>query len=88
MLGQKGDSKNYNGTLSAEQKEKLRGIRHLALDMDGTIYLGNSIFPFTVRTLEKMKRNGVGYSFLTNNPTKSVDDYLAKLAKMGIIADR
>ena len=37
MLGQKGDSKNYNGTLSAEQKEKLRGIRHLALDMDGTI---------------------------------------------------
>ena len=88
MLGQKGDSKNYNGTLSEEQKEKLRGIRHLALDMDGTIYLGNSIFPFTVRTLEKMKRNGVGYSFLTNNPTKSVDDYLAKLAKMGIIADR
>ena len=88
MLGQKGDSKNYNGTLTAEQKEKLRGIRHLALDMDGTIYLGNSIFPFTVRTLEKMKRNGVGYSFLTNNPTKSVDDYLAKLAKMGIIADR
>ena len=88
MLGQKGDSKNYNGTLTAGQKEKLRGIRHLALDMDGTIYLGNSIFPFTVRTLEKMKRNGVGYSFLTNNPTKSVDDYLAKLAKMGIIADR
>ena len=76
------------GIRAGGQKEKLRGISQLALDMDGTIYLGNRIVPFTVRTLEKMKRNGVGYSFLTNNPTKSVDDYLAKLAKMGIIADR
>ncbi|MGN0188721.1 MAG: HAD-IIA family hydrolase, partial [Candidatus Cryptobacteroides sp.] len=29
----------------------------------------------------------VGYSFLTNNPTKSVADYLKKLEKMGIVAD-
>lgn len=81
-------SRNHNVTLSAEQKAKLRRIRHLALDMDGTIYLGNRIFPFTVRTLERMKGLGVGYSFLTNNPTRSVEDYLAKLAGMGIIADR
>ena len=82
------EKKNHNTVLTAEQKGKLRRIKHLALDMDGTIYLGNNIFPYTVDTLGRMKENGVGYSFLTNNPTKSVEDYLAKLARMGIVADK
>lgn len=68
------------------EKEKLSLIRHLALDMDGTIYLGSRIFPFTIPFLEKMKAAGIGISFLTNNPTRSVQDYLDKLAKMGIEA--
>ena len=68
------------------EKEKLSRIRHLALDMDGTIYLGSRIFPFTIPFLEKMKAAGIGISFLTNNPTRSVQDYLDKLAKMGIDA--
>jgi HAD superfamily hydrolase (TIGR01450 family) len=29
---------------------------------------------------------GISYSFLTNNPSKSIDDYLLKLRKMGIVA--
>ena len=33
-----------------------------------------------------MKAAGIGISFLTNNPTRSVQDYLDKLAKMGIEA--
>ena len=75
---------NYNKTLSEEQRARLRRIRHLALDMDGTIYMENNIFPFTIPTLDALKAAGVGHSFLTNNPTKSVGDYVAKLAKMGI----
>ena len=78
---------NYNKTLSPEQKAKLRRIRHVALDMDGTLYLENSLFPFTLDFLAQMRKAGIGYSFLTNNPTKSVADYLAKLARMGIEAD-
>ncbi len=81
------NAQNYNKTLTEEQRAKLRRIKHLALDMDGTIYMENSIFPFTISTLAALKEHGVGYSFLTNNPTKSVDDYLSKLAKMGIPAD-
>lgn len=77
---------NVNKALTAEQKKRLAGLRHLALDMDGTIYLGNNLFPFTVPTLEKLKEHGVGHSFLTNNPTKSVDDYVSKLTKMGVPA--
>lgn len=80
-------NENYNKVLTPELKAKLSGIRHIALDMDGTIYMGSNIFPFTIGFLEDMSRAGVGYSFLTNNPTKSVADYLHKLEGMGIHAD-
>ena len=78
---------NYNKELTPELKEKLSKIKHIALDMDGTIYMGSNIFPFTIGFLEDMTKAGVGYSFLTNNPTKSVADYLHKLEGMGIHAD-
>lgn len=67
-------------------KEQLIRIKHVALDMDGTIYMGNSIFPFTIPFLEKLDGMGISYSFLTNNPSKSIDDYLKKLSDMGIHA--
>lgn len=68
-------------------RERLAGIKHVALDMDGTIYLGNNIFPFTIPFLKGLSETGISYSFLTNNPTKSIGDYLAKLSRMGISAD-
>ena len=80
-------STNYNKELTPELKKKLSGIRHIALDMDGTIYMGSNLFPFTKGFLQDMTDAGIGYSFLTNNPTKSVADYLHKLEGMGINAD-
>ena len=64
--------------------ERLLKIRHIVMDMDGTIYLGNQIFPFTLPFLKGLEAKGIGYSFLTNNPTKSPADYLRKLSRMGI----
>lgn len=78
---------NHNKTISPELRERLAGIRHLALDMDGTIYMGSTLFPFTIEFLDSMSKAGIGYSFLTNNPSRSVADYLKKLAGMGIQAD-
>lgn len=80
--------KYYTPFPHTELLEKLRKIRHVALDMDGTIYLGAQLFPFTVAFLEGLKEMGIGYSFLTNNPSKSMADYLAKLHKMGVPAVR
>lgn len=71
-----------------ELKEACRRIRHVALDMDGTIYLGSQLFPWTKGFLKKLSDNGIGYSFLTNNPTRSLDDYVKKLHGMGIEATR
>lgn len=77
----------HNKSISPQLRAKLAKIRHLALDMDGTIYLGSTLFPFTKKFLADMSEAGIGYSFLTNNPSKSVADYLKKLAGLGIEAD-
>lgn len=73
--------KNYDEMMAA-----CRHIKHVALDMDGTIYMGSTLFPFTKDFLARLTRLGIGYSFLTNNPTRSIADYLKKLAKLGIEA--
>lgn len=70
--------------MDMSMNDRLRKIRHVVMDMDGTIYLGNQIFPFTLPFLKGLEEKGIGYSFLTNNPTKSPADYLRKLSGMGI----
>ena len=71
-----------------ELMERLRKLKHFALDMDGTIYLGATLFPYTKGFLSGVKEMGLNYSFLTNNPSAGISDYLAKLAKLGIEATR
>ena len=63
---------------ASELRERLGKIRHVAFDMDGTIYMGSTLFPFTVATLQRLRDNGIGYSFLTNNPSRSIDAYLRR----------
>ena len=65
---------------------KLRKLKHVALDMDGTIYMGATLFPYTKPFLAGVKELGLRYSFLTNNPSSSIADYLAKLARLGVAA--
>ncbi len=64
----------------------LASIRHLALDMDGTLYRGATLFDFTRPFLAQMDAVGIGYTFLTNNSSRSVGDYLAHLHRLGIPA--
>ena len=66
--------------------DSLRHIRHVALDMDGTIYKGDTLFACTLPFLAQLRQLGIGYTFLTNNPSKSVPDYLAHLARLGLKA--
>lgn len=79
--------KEYISPMSHEElMEACRKIKHVALDMDGTIYMGSQLFPFTKSFLKGLTDNGIAYSFLTNNPTRSRADYLKKLEKLGIDA--
>jgi NagD protein len=66
--------------------QRLRKIRHVALDMDGTIYTDKKLFDTTLPFLSVLKQLGIGHTFLTNNPSKSVAEYLTHLRDMGIQA--
>lgn len=59
-------------------------IKCFILDMDGTIYLGNELFPFTKDFLKKVEDTGREYYFFTNNSSKSQRAYIEKLARLGI----
>ena len=62
-------------------------IKLFLFDMDGTLYLGNRLYDFTIDLLEAIRNNGAKYLFMTNNSSKSVQDYIKKLAKLGIASD-
>ena len=57
-------------------------IRHVALDMDGTLYRGKRLFDATLPFLERLRRLGIGYTFLTNNTSLSKADYVRKLRRL------
>ena len=67
---------------------KIKQIELFLFDMDGTLYLGNQLFEFTIPLLEKIRNNGCRYMFMTNNSSKSVVAYIEKLRKFGIAANK
>jgi HAD superfamily hydrolase (TIGR01450 family) len=64
----------------------LKRIRHVVLDMDGTLYKGARLFAQTLPFLEGLRSLGISYTFLTNNTSRSKADYVEKLRKLGIEA--
>lgn len=65
----------------------LKNIKLFLFDLDGTLYLGDKLFDFTTELLETIKSVGGRYIFMTNNSSKSVNDYIKKLDKLGIKAN-
>ncbi len=62
----------------------IKDIKLFLFDMDGTLYLGNTLYSFTKELLETIKKQGKHYLFMTNNSSKSVADYIKKLENLGI----
>jgi NagD protein len=61
-----------------------QNVRHFVLDLDGTLYRGNRLFDATLPFLATLRKLGIGYTFLTNNTSRSKLDYVRKLTGMGI----
>lgn len=66
--------------------ERLQNIKLYLFDMDGTLYLGQRLYDFTKELLQAIRTCGRKYLFVTNNSSKSVEDYILKLKNMGIDA--
>lgn len=56
-------------------------------DLDGTIYLGDILLPGAVELLDTLRAEGRRVAFLSNNPTKTREQYVAKLRSLGIAVE-
>ncbi len=69
-------------------KNTIAKMKLYLFDMDGTLYLGDRLFDFTIPLLRKIRQSGGRYLFMTNNSSKGVEDYIRKLKKLGILSQR
>ena len=53
-------------------------------DLDGTIYLGDTLLPGAAETIAALRAASRRTIFLSNNPTKTREQYAAKLSRLGI----
>ena len=65
----------------------LEEIECVFLDLDGTIYLGGELIPGAIDFLNRLKMKNIRFFFLSNNSSKSVNQYLTKLNAMNIPAE-
>ncbi|MEE2747989.1 MAG: HAD-IIA family hydrolase [Candidatus Thermoplasmatota archaeon] len=66
--------------------ENMNDIDAVFLDLDGTIYLGGNLIPGAIDFLNRCNSRGIRRFFLSNNSSRSVEQYLEKLTSMGIDA--
>jgi len=69
---------------ASSSTRSLRDVRHVVLDLDGTLYRGNRLFDATLPFLATLRGHDIGYTFLTNNTSRSKTDYVDKLRALGI----
>ena len=65
----------------------LKNKKLFLLDIDGTVCIGKRLISGTKSFLKDIKDNGGQFVFITNNSTKSIDDYIHSFQKMGIMTD-
>ena len=65
----------------------LRRKKLFLFDLDGTLYLGDTLFPGAKELLACIRARGGQYRFLTNNSSRSVAAYVEKLARLGVAAE-
>jgi HAD superfamily hydrolase (TIGR01457 family) len=59
-------------------------IRTFLLDLDGTFYLGDKIFPWSLDFVDTVRSQGKNFIFVTNNSSRHGRYYVEKIRKMGV----
>ena len=63
----------------------LTRIKHLIIDMDGVLYLGDQPMPRLVDFFRFLRQHSIQFILATNNSTRTPQEYVDKLAGMGVI---
>jgi arabinose operon protein AraL len=53
-------------------------------DLDGTVFLGDALLPTASETIAQLRSLGRRTVFLSNNPTRTRQEYVAKLTRLGL----
>lgn len=53
-------------------------------DLDGTVFLGDALLPTAGETIAALRSLGRPTVFLSNNPTRTRETYVAKLNRLGV----
>ncbi len=70
--------------INQDNEHIIENVKCFALDMDGTVYLGEKWIDGAVDFLNSIERSGRTYVFLTNNSSKNPAVYVEKLHRMGL----
>lgn len=63
--------------------DKLHNCELFLFDMDGTLYLGDEVFPGAIELMEALSQMGKKYIYLTNNSSRAGKDYISRLRRLG-----
>lgn len=72
-------------SVNEDREQILSRVRCFALDMDGTVYLGERWIEGALSFLHRIEETGRNYVFVTNNSSKNAAVYVEKLHRMGLI---
>ena len=65
----------------------LKNKKLFLLDIDGTVCIGQRLISGTREFLKDVKDSGGQFVFITNNSTRSIEDYIRSFQNMGIMTD-
>jgi 4-nitrophenyl phosphatase len=69
---------------NANDTDKLRSIENLIVDMDGVLYRGDEAIAGTKEFFAFLRERPIGFILATNNSTRTAQQYVDKLARMGV----
>lgn len=64
--------------------QSLTKITHLIIDMDGVLYLGDQAMPCLREFMAFLRERPIPFILATNNSTRTPQEYVDKLARMGV----
>src|SRR5947209_16697125 len=62
-------------------------IRTFLIDLDGVLYRGNTSLPDAAEFIAWLRQRGMAFRLVTNNATLTPEQYVEKLAEMGILVE-
>ena len=66
------------------KNDSLKQVRCFLLDMDGTFYLGEQLLEGALRFIDVLRQQECEFLFLTNNSSKDSQQYVEKIARLGL----